>query len=307
MQVEPTTVRSILTRTSGYLDGIASHSLQPYRGCPFGASLCGVGCYVQHARHLTRGRTWGSFLEARTNAADAYLAQVDRERRWARRSRGRFGVFFSSATEPFPPQEARWGISRAVLSAMRAEPPDLLIVQTHSHRVSEFGPLLIELSGRCALRVHLSIETDRDRLPGLPGHASPVDRRFEASRSLRDLGVFVVITVAPLLPIADPDRFFARVAGAADAVVLDHYIGGDGSATGSRTLRTGLPGAMAAVEPGSVGLGYRDRMAEVAERHLPGRVGVGRDGFGGRHLGGGAMVPIGAADNTDGDVSPPRL
>lgn len=291
MQVEMTTVRSILTRATGYLEGIASHSLQPYRGCPFGAALCGVGCYVQHARHLTRGRAWGSFLEARTNAADSYRSQVDRERRWARRSRGGFGIFFSSATEPFPPQEARWGISRAVLSAMLAEPPDALIVQTHSHLVLEAGPTLVELSGRCELRVHLSIETDRDRMPGLPGHASPIDRRFEAARSLRDSGVFVVITVAPLLPIADPDRFFARVAGAADAVVLDHFIGGDGSETGSRTLRTRLPGAMAAVDPGSTGLGYRDRMAEVAERHLPGRVGIGRDGFGGRWLARGSTPP----------------
>src|SRR5690606_243660 len=130
MIVQPTTVRSILTRTSGYLDGIASHSLQPYRGCPFGASLCGVGCYVQHARHLTQGRPWGSFLEARTNAADAYREAVDRERRWARRSRDRFGIFLSSATEPFPPQESRWGITRGVLSAMLDEPPDLLIVQS---------------------------------------------------------------------------------------------------------------------------------------------------------------------------------
>ena len=107
MDVEAATVGSILTRTSGYLDGIASHSLQPYRGCPFGASLCGVGCYVRHAGHLTSGRPWGSFLDVRTNAAEAYRAPVDRERRWARRSRGRFGIFLSSATEPFPPQEAR--------------------------------------------------------------------------------------------------------------------------------------------------------------------------------------------------------
>jgi DNA repair photolyase len=296
MLVDAVTIGSILTRTSGYLDGIASHSLQPYRGCSLGRSLCGVGCYVQHARHLTGGRAWGSFLDARTNAADAYLAQADRERRWARRARGRFGVFFSSATEPFPPQEMRWGISRAVLSAMRESPPDALIVQTHSDRVSGFAPLLVELSRCCELRVHLSIETDRERLPGLPGHASPIDRRFEAAALLRASGLFVVVTVAPLLPIADPDRFFSRIGAVADAVVIDHFIGGDGSSNGSRTRRTGLPGAMAALDPGSVTIHYRDRMAEVAERYLPGRVGLGRDGFAGRWIGvgsagwGGPMV-----------------
>jgi hypothetical protein len=57
-----TTVRSILTRTSGYLTTVSSHSLQPYRGCTFGNALCGVGCYVQHNPWVTKGRSWGSFL-----------------------------------------------------------------------------------------------------------------------------------------------------------------------------------------------------------------------------------------------------
>jgi hypothetical protein len=39
---------------------------------------------------------------------------------------------------------------------------------------------------------------------------------------------------------------------------------------------------MAAVEPGSTSLAYRDQMVQIAERYLPRRVGVGRDGFAGR-------------------------
>ena len=62
-------VKSILTRSSGYLKGTTSHSLQPYRGCSFGNSLCGVGCYAGQNRFLTRGAEWGSFLEVRVNAA----------------------------------------------------------------------------------------------------------------------------------------------------------------------------------------------------------------------------------------------
>jgi DNA repair photolyase len=282
METGTTRVKSILTRASGYLEAVCSHSLQPYRGCPLGASLCGVGCYVRHSGHVTQGRAWGSFLEVRENAAGSYLDGFERERAWGRARRGGFVVFLSSATEPFPPQEARFGVTRGVLSAMLDRPPDGLIVQTHSPRVVDALGLLVPLSARCPVRVHVSIETDRDRLPGLPPPASPVERRFEAARAVRAAGLRVVITVSPLLPIADPDRFFARVADSADAVVLDHFIGGDGSPNGSRTLRTPLPAAMAAVEPGSVSLDYRDRMADVARRHLPGRVGLGRDGFAGR-------------------------
>ena len=284
MDVETTEIRSVLTRAGGWLRTVSSHSLQPYRGCPLGGSLCGVGCYVRHCGHLLRGREWGRFLEVRANAAASYRAGYERERAWAQARQGRFTVFLSSATEPFPPQEARHGVSRSVLEAMCEQPPDSLIVQTHSPHVVDVRDLLIALSGLCAVRVHVSIESDRDRLPGLPPPFSPVARRFAAARALREAGLRVVVTVSPLLPIADPEAFFAEVAASADAVVLDHYLGGDGSPgnTGARTLRTGLPAAMAAVDPGSLTLDYRARMAAVARRFLPGRVGLGCAGFAGQ-------------------------
>jgi hypothetical protein len=39
---------------------------------------------------------------------------------------------------------------------------------------------------------------------------------------------------------------------------------------------------MAAVDPASVTLAYRDAMVQVAQRYFPGRVGVCIDGFAGR-------------------------
>jgi hypothetical protein len=148
--------------------------------------------------------------------------------------------------------------------------------------VADFIDVLEELSSHCELRCHLSIETDRERLPGLPPPASSVEDRFRAAAALLEAGLNVVVTVSPLLPIDEPERFFERIAGVARAVVLDHFIGGDGSTNGGRTLRTGLPDAMAVVDPTSICLEYRDRMGAIAERFLPGRVGYHIDGFAGR-------------------------
>jgi DNA repair photolyase len=281
--VSEANVKSVLTRSSGYLRTVCSHSLQPYRGCSFGRSLCGVGCYVQHNPWLRRGAAWGAFLEARTNAADAYRAQVERERAWARREREGFAIFFSSATDPFVPQEAKLGVSARVLEAMAEAPPDTLIVQTHSASVTDHLPALVRLAACCDLRVQLSIETDRERLPGLPSPASSVSARFAAAAELRAAGIRTVVTVSPLLPIEDPRAFFTRVREVSDAVVVDHYIGGDGSADGSRTARTPLPAAMEALHPGSTTLAYRDEVVAIARDVLPGRVGVGPDGFAGRY------------------------
>jgi DNA repair photolyase len=290
LTVTQTTIRNILTRTSGFLRTVTSHSLQPYCGCAFGNSLCGVGCYVRHNGHLLRGRSWGSFLEVRTNAAESYLENYESEARWARKPDkltdgrdGLFSIFCSSSTDPFVPQERRFRITRSLLEAMCRRPPDRLILQTHTHLVADDVDVLCELSQRCDLRVHISIETDRERIDGLPPHASPVEKRLAACTQLKEACLWTVVTVAPLLPIADPDRFFARIASAANAVVLDHYIGGDGSADGSRTARTPLPAAMAHIDPTALDLTYRDRMAAIARKYLPGKVGLNVDGFAGRY------------------------
>lgn len=271
----------ILTRTSGFLHTVCSHSLQPYRGCALGSSLCGVGCYVQHNIHLTRGEQWGSFVEVRSNAASAYRAEFETERRWARSRRNGFKIFLSSSTEPFQPMEKRFQITRSVLEAMIEFPPDELILQTHSHHVTDCLDLYPSLSARTKLRVHISIESDRDELPGLPRSASSVSKRIEAARQLRQAGIFVVATVAPLLPIADPERFFSRLAEVSDAVVIDHFIDGDGSCNGARTARTALPQAMQTLLPESVTLGYRQQMVAIARRYFHERVGVNIKGFAG--------------------------
>jgi DNA repair photolyase len=276
-------IKNVLTRTTGYLRDVTSHSLQPYRGCTFGQALCGVGCYVRHSRHLTQGREWGGFLEVRENAAESYREFASRERRWAHRREMPFSIFCSSATDPFVPQEFRHGVTRRLLEAMCDEPPDALVLQTHTHRVAAYTALLREVASRCRLRVHLSIETDREAIPGLPPHGSPVERRMEACAALREAGLATVVTVAPLLPIADAGRFFERLALVADAVVIDHFLEGDGSPGGTRTRRTPLPAAMQALDPESITLAYRDRIVSEARLRMPGRVGVGMSGFAGKY------------------------
>jgi len=267
----------VLTRSSGYLRSVCSHSLNPYVGCSLGKSLCGVACYVQHNVFVTRGRPWGSFLEARVNAAEAYRRDFARERRWA----GQMSIFMASATDPFPPQEASAGISRAVLESMLELPPHRLILQTHSALVARYADLLVALNRVCDLRIHLSVESDRERLPGLPPPAYSVERRLQAAQSLRQHGLSLTATLSPLLPLQDPANFFRRLQDCVDSVVVDHFIGGDGSPQGSRTWRTPLPAIMEQILPGSTSLAYRDQVVEWAREYFPGRVGVGQAGFAG--------------------------
>lgn len=272
MGTAETACRSILTRTGGFLAGF-THTLNPYRGCAYGGSLCGVACY---APALLRGaraaEPWGSFLEAKTNAADAYRADLPRERR-----RGPVRIFMSSVTDPYVPQERRLRITRAVLEAMADEPPDRLALQTHTP-----GPLRdLDLLRRIPCAVQITVETDRASIPGLPPHAFRPAERIAALAEVRRAGLRSVGVVAPLLPLDDAQGFARSLERACDFVILDHWRIGDGSREGARTRRRGLPDRLDAA-----GLGSWNRLealhetAELFRRILgPERVGISAGGF----------------------------
>lgn len=280
MQINPVQNKSILTRTTGYLKSVCSHSLNPYSGCGFGNSSCGQGCYVRFNTWITRGRKWGSFVDVKTN--DLYLKTVDKEKAWAHRQSLPFSIFMSSSTDPWQPAEKKYRITRKILQAMRITPPDELILQTHSSTILEDANTIEELSRICKLRVHISIEGDRDRLPGLPPPPCSIDSRIQALEQLSSRGIFTVICLSPLHPLNDAELFFQRLKSAgASAVIIDHFIYGDGTSDGSRTQKTFLPRSMKKVMPESIHLSYRDKVIDIAQNYLP--TGVSAAGFAGNY------------------------
>lgn len=282
MKVSETPCSSILTRTGGYLKEVCSHSLNPWVGCGFGKSSCGIGCYVQFNAWLMRGRRWGDFVDVKINAAEVYLKTCDAEKRWSHKRSVPFSIFMSSSTEPWQPLEKKYRVTRGLLRAMLTHPPDILILQTHSIMILDDLELIGDLSKVCELRVHISIESDQDRLPGLPPPPATVAGRIDALKKFSQAGIKTVACISPLYPIADPKRFFARLAATgAAAAVIDHFIMGDGTRDGSRTRKTPLPFAMAAVDPKSASLQYRDAIAEIARDYLP--VGISASGFAGNY------------------------
>ncbi len=282
MEVTEVQCKSILTRVSGYLKQVCSHSLNPYVGCGFGRSACGVGCYVRHNAWLTKGRDWGSFVEVKTNAPEVYLKTYEAEQRWAHRRGQAFAIFFSSSTEPWQPVEKQYRITRRLLETMVTHPPDELILQTHATAMLDDLDLVAALSQQCRLRVHVSIEGDVERLPGMPPPPAKIKDRIELVRQLSSAGVFAVACLSPLYPMQNPAAFFEQLAGAgAAAVVIDHFIEGDGTREGSRTWKTDLPRSMAAIDPESTRLEYRDRIAAIAQNYLP--VGISASGFAGHY------------------------
>jgi hypothetical protein len=210
---------TILTPTGGFLKSGFTHSLNAYQGCAFAGSLCGIFCYAQHNQWITRGRAWGLY-GAKRDVRSAYEADYDRIKR--------------------PKQEKRLRLTWSILDAMRTRPPDVLVIQSHHTLIERDIDLITDLSSQFELWVSLTVETDRESIPGFPPHASSPARRLETLQRFRARGVSTQATLSPLLPLADPTRFARQLASACDRVILDHYLIGDGSPNGWRTRRTTL-------------------------------------------------------------------
>jgi DNA repair photolyase len=229
--VELVTSRSVLTPTSGYLQGF-THSLNPYMGCAFGAQGCGVYCYVAESPiGLHAGRPWGTWIKAKTNAAEA----LERDLRRIPNSSD-LCIFMSSATDPYQPAESKLRITRSVLKVLERSEIALLVVQTRSPLVERDFDLLQRMP---FVWLSMTIETDDDRVRrALTPTCPAINRRLRSMRLARDRGIRVQAAVSPVLP-HDPERLADQLAGVADRVVIDTFLG-DG-ANGRRTKRRPLP------------------------------------------------------------------
>ena len=100
-------------------------------------------------------------------------------------------------------------------------------------------------------------------------------------KHFRQEGIPTQAAVAPLMPLDDPMKFAAALEKAADRIVLDHYLIGDGSAHGFRTRKTGLESILR--DNGYAAWTTLDKFQElvhVMERVLgKNRVLVGQAGF----------------------------
>ncbi len=285
MIVREITCRTIINKTGGYLSGF-THTINPYHGCAFGRTLCGMPDYAPGiVQSYGEKRPWGTYVDAKVNAPERYAADHDRIRASARPE---MRLYMSSVTDPYVPQERRYRITRGILEAMRERPPDLLALQTHTPNVLWDDDLIVDLSGRFPLSVQISVETDRESLGLLfPKHAYPIRERIAALERLKARGVASVAVVSPLWPIEDVEAFARRLERASTYAVLDHYLIGDGSRGGARTRQRVVREGMCFPDLLAAG-GYEewtrleslDRVREVFTRVFgPERIGLSKEGF----------------------------
>jgi len=175
------------------------YSLNPYVGCTFGCSYCYA---VFFAPEEEQQENWGRWVDVKVNGIREIMKRRDLKGK---------KILMSSATDPYQPIERKIELTRGIVEAL-SEPirQPILRVQTRSPLVARDIDLFKRFEN---IRVNMSITTDSDEIRKRfePSCAS-IDQRFEALEQVKAAGIRIGVSLAPLLPIEDIDRFADRIA-----------------------------------------------------------------------------------------------
>ena len=184
---------STLLHELAYRDS-TGYTANLYRGCTHGC----VYCYAPSLIHDERG--WGTYVDVKVNAHQV----LEKELRELRKDQ----VFLSSASDPYQPVEARYGVTRRCLeSLLRNKFP--VSILTRSPLVLRDLALLRRFDW---VRVGMSITTVPVRRfePGVP----PLQRRIDTLRKLATAGITTFVSLAPVIPgvvMVDLDGLFEEL------------------------------------------------------------------------------------------------
>jgi DNA repair photolyase len=199
VQVREIEARSILTpQAIGSLSKHYDFALNPYAGCAFRCSYCYVPKFP-NARH--EPSEWGRWVEVKTNAPE--LIRKDRLKVFGSK------IFFSSATDPYQYLELLYRLSRRCLQELLRYQPAQITLHTRSHLLLQDIELIKAFAGRISVGVSITTDDETIRKKFEPD-APSLARRLELMQRLKENGVPVYASIAPLLP-CDPERLVALV------------------------------------------------------------------------------------------------
>lgn len=188
---------SILSRTSGFIAAAGfTHSLTPARNCTFGCTYCYVPTMrIQGGLQPDDWRRWGQFTTFKENAP----ALLSRESRPGQK------IYCSPLVDPYQPAEEAERRMPELLDVLVERPPEVFVLQTRGPLVLRDLGRLLALARRTTLRISFSLTTNRDDVRRwYEPHCATFDERLAAIATLRDAGLAVHATLAPLLP-CDPE------------------------------------------------------------------------------------------------------
>ncbi len=193
-------------------------TINPYRGCEFACKYC-YARYTHEYMELD-GSEFEKKIYVKKDAAPLLAYDISRKYSYAsERSGGERPdhIAIGTATDPYQPAEREHGVTRACLEELAKREGLSISVITKSNQIVRDIDLFKKISERSELSLNITITTLRPKLARLLEPRAPrPDLRLAAVRQLREAGLAVGVSAAPLIPgITDREGDLEAVAEAA--------------------------------------------------------------------------------------------
>lgn len=200
--------RSVISSNSSPDIGF-SHSLNPYRGCEHGCPYCYARPYHEYLGY-NAGLDFETRIVAKDDAPELLAAELSRKG-WSPTPLACSGV-----TDCYQPVERERRITRACLEVLVDFRNPVGVITKNALVVRDLE-LLGELAAHGAAQVVFTLTTLDARLAAtLEPRASGPAARLEAMRRLREAGIPVGVSLAPIIPGLNEHEIPAILEAAAD-------------------------------------------------------------------------------------------
>ncbi len=193
-EVEYKDTSSILTKASGFMSEY-DYTINPYSGCSFGCTYCYAAFF---SRNKEKMDNWGYWVSVKQNA----LALLRKKRK-----KPMIGtkIYMSSVTDPYQPIDKKLELSRDILKELIDYHDVRLVIQTRAPLATRDIDLFLKFK---TLQVNMTVTTDSEEVRKVFEPICPSNKvRIKAIKEIHESGVECCITMTPLLPIVDAEKF----------------------------------------------------------------------------------------------------
>ena len=202
MIIKEIEVKSVLTKSNL---PVSDYSVNPYVGCPHACKYCYASFMKRFTNHP---EPWGEFLDVK------YWPEIRNPQKYCGKE-----LFFGSVTDPYNPEEEKYGRTRALLEQLK-DSGIKLSIQTKSDLVLRDLDLIKTFPDA---RIGFSINTLDENFRADMDKAVSIERRIAAMKAVHDAGIRTTCFISPIFPgITDVTAIIDQVKNQCNLVWLEN-------------------------------------------------------------------------------------